>query len=265
MRLGRSSRLLGDLWDSSISMTDRDLKDFDGIYRVEMATGVIPQLPNWRKYISNTRDMLPVDDSQVSGYNVIFKNGVGFPGRTFGNFGVRLYHYSPPQREGLYTGLVLVYNNGLFRDYLRKIALDLFLGKFYLAFGGRAIFMGYFWLYATEPYRRDRGKVYKDDYFRADLDTDDQGYGFGNDDTNIMYDADEAWRIPLTEIGTIAEIGEGEQIGDVLEDIPDEIVRKPEKAIEPKLVSDTAIDEKEGIEADKAKGDDSLMDGWVEE
>lgn len=258
MNIFRGSKLLDDLWDSSINMTDRDLSLFDGIYWVEMATGIIPQLPNWRKYISNT-GIPSVDDNQITGYNVILKKGYGFPGKIFGDFRVRLYRY------GLHTGLVLVYNNGFFKDYLKPIAPDLFLGKFYLVLRGREVFMGYFWLYATEPYRSGSyGKADVAYGYDAGYSTQDKSAGIvvGYEDINMMDDVEE---VELTEIGTIAEIGEGEQIGDVLEDIPDEIVRKPKKAVELELAQDITIDEKEWIEADKAKEDDSLMDGWVEE
>lgn len=236
MRLNRSSNLLEEVWNSSISMTDDDLFYFDGMYWVEMATGIIPNLPNWRKYISNTEDMLPVDDNKVSGYNAIFRNGIGFPGKTFGKFGVRLYHYGKDTDDKLYLGLLLVYNNGLFKDYLRQITPDLFLGKFYMVWRKREIFMGYFWLYAAKRYRRSIGFRGMDD---VDITIDEAK------DINIMDDREEEYSDtikiePLTE----------KQKQELLEPIEPKPKSVPEEV-------------KESPKPIKRKSDD--MDAWTDD
>ena len=154
MRLSRGSKLLDELWDSSVDMKDWDLTNFDGMYSVEMATGIIPNLPNWRKWINNPENMLTIDGSKVSGYNKYYTSGV------FGDFGVRLHHYGKDGDEKLYTGLLLEYDNGRFKDYMRLIRPHLFLGKFCLVLMGKEIFMGYFWLSATEPRRVSRNDAY---------------------------------------------------------------------------------------------------------
>lgn len=251
MRLNRSSKLLDELWDSSVNMVDRDLSAFDGMYRVEMATGIIPNLPNWRKYISNTEDMLPVDDNQVSGYNCYFRVGV------FGDFGVRLYHYGKDGDDKLYLGLLLEYNNGLFKDYMRLIRSDLFLGRFYIVILGREVFMGYFWLYKAKEYRRDKGKLYKDDYFRSDLDTDDQGYGFGNEDINIMDDVDDIGEIYLDTIKIEPLTEKRKQ--ELLE--PEPILETDPDEIEVDLWEETVSAEEEV----RISQEDGLEDGWVED
>lgn len=232
MRLGRNSQMLDGLWDSSSDMKDWDLYNFDGMYRVEMATGIIPNLPNWRKYIGNTGDMLRIDDSQVSGYNCYFRSGV------FGQFGVRIYHYSLPHSGDLYTGLLLEYDNGLFKDYIRLIRPHLFLGRFYVVLRDREIFMGYFWLYATEPYRKAKPPI------------------FGGLTSDVESVVDGTKGISFLDLGTRTEIK--------MESIRSEIHHKTmaedlaiiEEEVEKTTKPDTKSDDKEK---------DDLGDGWVEE
>ncbi len=262
MRLNRGSKLLDDLWDSSKSMTDEDLFYFDGIYWVEMATGVIPNLPHWRKYISNIEDMLAVNDNLVSGYNVIFRDSVGFPGKTFGKFGVRLYHYGKDRDEKLYLGLLLEYDNGRFKDYIRLISPDLFLGRFYIVIPGREVFMGYFWLYKTKEYRRSSLVVFR---------------GTTNSDTLVI--EDEAVGTPLIDLGQKVAMERNALRNEIYNDtIAKDLAILEEEARDINIVDDkeekTDPDEIEvdlWEESTDAEGgvrksqEDDLDDGWVAE
>lgn len=130
MRLRKNTIIYDELWKNGATP---DMTEIKGIFYVEVCSGIIPNLPRWRKEIF---------EEEIFGVRC-GKNIFGRRDTVFGSFKASIQlSYT---RDDDTKVLMLEYDDGNILDYLVEIRRGLYLGKFYW----RKRFYAYFWLYQS--------------------------------------------------------------------------------------------------------------------
>jgi hypothetical protein len=128
MRLKKNTTVYDELWKNG---STPDIEKMKGIFHVEVCSGLMMNLPRWRKEFDET----------IIQFARRGKNMFGRRDTVFGFF--RSFIQPTYTRSDVMEVLMLEYDSLKIIDYIVEICPGLYLGQFYW----RKKFQAYFWLY----------------------------------------------------------------------------------------------------------------------